>query len=140
MRLDYWREISSEEAQKFCQITYPPPPKKINLGNDDNIMEIIRGYLFSFHSIIISFFFIQTHLSQFGDISVMRTLLHNYRNSFYIWIGKFLLQGDQLYMAVFFWNLVKRNLFSVRYCIAAYNSATFYKEPEQHDHVYLVGL
>ena len=50
------------------------------------------------------------------------------------------LQGDQLYMAVCFWFLVKRDLSSVRYCTVAYTSLTFYKVPEQHGHVYLVGL
>ena len=36
--------------------------------------------------------------------------------------------------------LVKRDLSGVRYCTVTYNSATFDKVPEQHGHVYLVGL
>ena len=40
------------------------------------------------------------------------------------------LQGDQLYFAVCFWYLVKRDLFSV----------TFYKVAEHHGHGYLAGL
>ena len=32
-------------------------------------------------------------------------------------------QGDQLYMAVLFWYLVKRDLSSVRHCTVAYTSA-----------------
>ena len=38
-----------------------------------------------------------------------------------------------------FWHLVKRDLSSVRYCRVAYTIVTFYKVPEKHDHVYLVG-
>ena len=48
--------------------------------------------------------------------------------------------GDQLYMAVLFWYIVKPHLTSVRFCTVAYTFVTFYKVPEQHDHVYLVGL
>ena len=43
-----------------------------------------------------------------------------------------LLQGDQLYMAMCFWYLLKRDLSSVRCCIVAHISLTFYKVPEQH--------
>ena len=48
--------------------------------------------------------------------------------------------GDQLYIAVFSWYLVICDLSSVRYCTIAYTSVTFYKEPKQHGHVYLVTL
>ena len=44
------------------------------------------------------------------------------------------------YMTVFFWYLVKRDLSSARQCTKAYTSVTFHKIPEQHGHVYLVGL
>ena len=43
-------------------------------------------------------------------------------------------------MTVLAWYLVKRGLSSVRYCTVAYTIVTFYKVPEQHGHVYLVGL
>ena len=49
-------------------------------------------------------------------------------------------------MAVLFWYLKKKfksNFSSVRYCTTVYwtnNSLTFFKVPEQHGHVYLVGL
>ena len=51
--------------------------------------------------------------------------------------GWFKLQVDQLYIAVYY---VNRDLSSERYCTVAYTSVTFYKVPEQHGHVYLVGL
>ena len=53
------------------------------------------------------------------------------------------IQGDQLYMSVCIWYLVKRDLSSVRivYTVRSkHYSVTFYKVPEQHSHVYLVGL
>ena len=43
-------------------------------------------------------------------------------NTFYVFLkshGRKAIQGDQLYMAVGFWYLVKRYLSSVRYCIVA---------------------
>ena len=43
-------------------------------------------------------------------------------------------------MAVFFCYLVKRDLSSVRYCIVAHTTVTFYTVPEQHSHIYLVTL
>ena len=47
-------------------------------------------------------------------------------------------QGDQLYMAVFFWYLVQCTLYT---CTVAYTGkVTFYKVPEQHGHAYLVTL
>ena len=49
-------------------------------------------------------------------------------------------QFDQLNITVCFWYLVKRDLSSVRYYTVAYTSVTFYKVPEQHGYVYLVGL
>ena len=49
-----------------------------------------------------------------------------------------LLQGDKLNMTVFFWYLVKRDLYSV--CTVAYTSVILYKIPDKHGHVYLVGL
>ena len=48
------------------------------------------------------------------------------------------LQGDQIYMAVLFWYLVKRDLFSVRYSTEAF--FFFYQIPEQHGLVHQVGL
>ena len=50
------------------------------------------------------------------------------------------IQGGQLYMAVCFWYLVKRDFSSVPYCTVAYTSVTIYKVSETPDHVYLVGL
>ena len=52
------------------------------------------------------------------------------------------IQGDQLCMAVFIWYLVKRDcpVSRVLCCTVAYTSVTFSKVPEQHGHVYLVGL
>ena len=52
------------------------------------------------------------------------------------------IQGDQLYMAVYSWYLVKRDLSSVRYCTVAYTSVTFYnvKKQKQQCPVYLVEL
>ena len=44
-------------------------------------------------------------------------------------------------MAVYFWYLVKRDFSSLRVFMVAYNEkVTFYKVPEKHGHVYLVGL
>ena len=45
-----------------------------------------------------------------------------------------ILHGDQLYMAVRFRYLVKRDSSSVLYCIIAFTSVTFNKEPVKHDH------
>ena len=45
-------------------------------------------------------------------------------------------QGNYLYVAGCFWNLVKSDLSSKRY----FYSVTFYKVPEQHSNDYLVGL
>ena len=50
-----------------------------------------------------------------------------------------MVQGDQLYMAVCFCYLVKFDLSSVRYCTIAYTSSTYYKVPEQHEHVIWSG-
>ena len=51
-------------------------------------------------------------------------------------------QGDQLYMAVLFWYLVKRDLSNVRYCTVyvVFTTVTFYKVPEQHGRIYLARL
>ena len=50
------------------------------------------------------------------------------------------IQGDQLYLAVWFCYLVKRELFNVRFCtttvLLLYTSVNLYRVPEQHDHVY----
>ena len=43
-------------------------------------------------------------------------------------------------MAACFWYLIKRDLSSVHYFTAAHTSVTLYKVPEQHGHVYPVGL
>ena len=43
-------------------------------------------------------------------------------------------------MAMCFWYPVKHNLSSVCYCTVVCTSVTFYKIPEQHGHVYFVGL
>ena len=51
-----------------------------------------------------------------------------------------LVHGHQLYMAVLVWYFVIRDLSSVRYYKVAYTCMTFCKVPEQHGHVYLVGL
>ena len=49
------------------------------------------------------------------------------------------IQGDQLYMIVFLWYLVKSDLSSQ--CTAAYTGqVTNYRVPEKHVHVYLVGF
>ena len=50
------------------------------------------------------------------------------------------IQGDQLYMAVCFWYLVKRDLFTARKLSVAYTSVPFNTVPEKHDYVYLVRL
>ena len=50
-------------------------------------------------------------------------------------------QGDQLYIAVYLWYLVKRDLSSFATVHKRqYTNATFYKVPDKHGHVYLVGL
>ena len=54
--------------------------------------------------------------------------------------GRSVIQGDLLYMAVYFWQLVKRDLFSVHYCKVRVYLITFYKVPEKQDHVFLSGF
>ena len=53
--------------------------------------------------------------------------------------GYYVIQHDQLYMAVLLMYLVKRDLYTTVYKVA-YTSVTFYKVPKQHDHVYLIKL
>ena len=48
-------------------------------------------------------------------------------------------QGDQLYMAVYLWYLVKNDLSGGPSTVAYTGLVTFYKGPEKHDHVYFVG-
>ena len=47
--------------------------------------------------------------------------------------------GDQIYMAVCFWYLVKSDLSDVRMYSRVHCSSHFYKVPEKHSQVYLVG-
>ena len=54
-------------------------------------------------------------------------------------IWRNLLQGDQLYMAVYFSGLVK-SIRCTQCTVAHTGKVTFYKVPEQQSHVYLVGL
>ena len=65
-----------------------------------------------------------------------------YRTHLRKWLWLFVLHTwwPVIHGHVCFRYLVKRDLSSVGYCKVAYTSATFYKVPEQHDHVYLVGL
>ena len=62
--------------------------------------------------------------------------------SLLIWgCSGFSLQGDQLYMAVCLWYLVKSDLSSVRvYSSEHARQVTDYKVPEKHGHVNLVTL
>ena len=48
------------------------------------------------------------------------------------------LQGDQLYMAMCFWYLVKSDLSSVRVDSSLYWKVIFYKVSEKHGHVFMV--
>ena len=76
-----------------------------------------------------------------GKVYKLKKKLDTYRTFiFFLFFFKLLISGWSVIEAVCFWYIVKHDLSSVRYCTVAYTSVTFYKVPEQHGRVYLVGL
>ena len=51
-----------------------------------------------------------------------------------------MIQGDQLYIAVCFWYLVKSHFPVFAFTVSYTEQIIFYKVPEQHSHVYLATL
>ena len=96
-------------------------------------------YIIIYLSIYIVYLSIFVLLRPFNQFNLLWEFRSLFMTVFYLSIYlSIYLQGDQLYIAVLFWYLGKRDLFYLCYCTllhVANTSVTFNKVPEQHGHV-----